>query len=99
MVYKYEFTELVIKDIDEVMYYITNVLCNENAALELLSVIETTINKVCMFPMSYPNCEYYNIKDEFIRHVIIGNYDLVFMIEKEKIIFLRFKYSKKDKIL
>lgn len=52
-----------------------------------------------MFPMAYPNCRYYYNKDESIRHAVINNYILVFKIYETKIVFIRFKYSKQNKIL
>ena len=99
MDYSYEFTELAINDINDALTYITTKLNNPKAANDLLSEIENNIGKVCLFPLSYPNCKYFFINDESIRHVIIKNYVLVFKIYKSKIIFLRFKYSKQNRIL
>ena len=99
MAYNYEFTDLAKKGIDEAIFYITTVLSNKNAASKLIVDIENTIENICLFPMSYSNCEYYYIKDESIRHAIIKNYVLIFKIEDNSIIFLSFKYSKKDKVL
>lgn len=61
--------------------------------------IEKSINNICMFPLAYPDCKYYYIKDENIRHAIINNYILLFKIYETKIVFLRFKYSKQNKVL
>ncbi len=99
MIYNYEFTELAINDIDETLNYITNNLCNKKAAVDLMKDIEKSIYNICMFPLAYPDCKYYYIKDENIRHAIINNYILVFKIFETKIVFLRFKYSKQNKIL
>jgi len=99
MIYNYEFTELAINDIDETLNYITNNLCNKKAAINLMQDIEKCIQNICMFPMAYPNCRYYYIKDESIRHAVINNYILVFKIYETKIVFIRFKYSKQNKIL
>ena len=61
--------------------------------------IEKSIYNICMFPLAYPDCKYYYIKDENIRHAIINNYILLFKIYETKIVFLRFKYSKQNKVL
>ena len=61
--------------------------------------IEACINNICTFPLSYPNCKYYLINDDSIRHAVIKNYILVFKIYDNKIIFLRFKYSKQNTLL
>ena len=93
MAYSYELTELVIKDIDDTLNYITTRLSNQKAAIDLMKEIEDVIANVCMFPYSYPDCRYYYIKDETVRHAIIKNYILFYKILDRKIIFIRFKYS------
>lgn len=99
MICNYEFTELAINDIDETLNYITNNLCNKKAAVDLMKAIEKSIYNICMFPKAYPDCKYYYINDENIRHAMINNYILVFKIYETKIVFLRFKYSKQNKVL
>ena len=99
MAYSYELTELVIKDIDETIEYITKKLCNKKAASDLMIELEKTIDNICEFPNSYPDCKYYFIKDELIRHAVINNYILVYKICDNRIIFVRFKYSKQAKLL
>ena len=61
--------------------------------------IEKTIGNICAFPSSYPDCKYFYIKDEKIRHAVINNYILVYKIEEKRIVFIRFRYSKQNKIL
>ena len=61
MIYNYEFTELAINDIDETLNYITNILCNKKAAVDLMKDIEKSIYNICMFPLAYPDCKYYYI--------------------------------------
>ena len=99
MICNYEFTELAINDIDETLNYITNNLCNKKAAVDLMKAIEKSIDNICMFPHAYPDCKYYYIKDENVRHAMINNYILLFKIYETKIVFLRFKYSKQNKVL
>lgn len=74
---------------------------NKKAAMELLSCIEKTIQNICVFPFSYPDCTYYFIMDTTIRHTTIKNYILVYRINDEtlSIEILRFKYSKQNEIL
>ena len=99
MVYNYEITEQAYEDIDHVLKYITVNLCNKKAAIDLMKNIEKSIEDVCHFPMSYPNCRYYYISDEKIRHICVDNYILFYKIKNDKIVFLRFAYSKRNKIL
>jgi hypothetical protein len=73
MIYSYELADLVIKDIDHTLNYISNKLCNKKSAIDLMNNIEACINNICAFPLSYPNCNYYLIKDDSIRHAVIKN--------------------------
>ena len=89
MVYSYEFTDLAIKDINDAINYIEEKLANKKAAKDLFSLLEKTIEDICAFPKAYPNCKYYFIKDDSIRHVLIKNYVLVFKINETKIVFFK----------
>lgn len=52
MAYNYEFTDLVISDIDEALSYIINKCYNKKAANDLIKDIENTIGNICAYPMS-----------------------------------------------
>jgi plasmid stabilization system protein ParE len=99
MTYSYEFTELVIEDIDATLSYITNILCNKGAATKLMIELQNGIESICKFPFAYPNCNCYFLEDESIRHININNYVLIYKVDKFKIIFLRLRHSKQDKLL
>ncbi|MDE6241266.1 MAG: type II toxin-antitoxin system RelE/ParE family toxin [Anaeroplasmataceae bacterium] len=99
--YSFKFTDLAINDIETALNYISVNLMNRKSASELLSYIEKTIENICIFPYSYPDCSYYFIRDNTIRHTNIKNYILVYRINEEtsSIELLRFKYSKQKEIL
>ncbi len=99
MTYSYEFTELVIEDIDATLSYITNILCNKGAATKLMIELQNSIESICKFPFAYPSCKCYFLEDESIRHININNYVLIYKVDKFKIVFLRFRHSKQDKLL
>lgn len=99
MAYDYIITKPAKKDIDETINYISEQLCNKQAAKNLLEEIYNTLGKICVFPKSYPSCTNFFIDNINIRHAIIKNYYLVFEIFDNKIIVLRFKYSKQNKLL
>lgn len=99
MAYEYQITESAQKDIDDVVNYIVNKLSNIKAATDLLNDIEKSIKNAIEFPFSYSNCSYYYIFDDNVRHIIIGNYILIYKIDKTKLYFTRFRYSKQNKIL
>ena len=94
--YEYKFTELAEEDLESVLEYISMQLCNAKAAADLFAETEKTIENICLFPYSYPDCTYYLIGDENIRHAIVDNYVLIYEVkDKEKQInILRFRYTR-----
>ena len=78
MAYKYKFSSIAKNDLNKALNYISNDLCNKNASNRLLYEIYDIIDKICLFPLSFPNCSYYYVKDETIRYAIINNYYLKF---------------------
>ena len=99
MAYDYEITEKAYHDIDEAINYIAIDLHNKKAALELLNKIYSTIEKICDYPLLYPDCTYFFIMDTNYRHAVINNYTLVYKIMNGKIIIIRFKHSKQNRVL
>lgn len=99
MAYKYEFSDAALKDIEHTLNYISNELCNRKAADDLIIEINKTIKNICLFPMSYPNCEYYYIKNEMLRHIRIKKFILTYKIIEDKILILSFRYYKQNKIM
>ena len=96
MAYEYEITDIALEEIDSAVKYILNFFSNKKAATDLLDEIEKSINNICDYPFSYPDCSYYYVKDKNIRHSIIKNYVLIYKIDDKKITFLRFKHSKQN---
>ena len=99
MAYDYEITDKAKEDIDRALEYIAVKLSNIKAASNLFIEIEETIEKICRYPLSYPDCSYFYIKDTSYRHAIINNYTLVYRISNDKIIIIRLKHSKQNKVL
>ena len=98
MAYLYKFTPLALSDIDEALDYIAVNLANPAAADNLYQKLTDEIESICDRPYSFPDCSYYLIDDENIRHTVVGAYVLVFEVSKgEKLIkFLRFLYGGRD---
>ena len=98
MAYRYKFTPLAVADIDEALSYIAGNLANPTAADHLYRSLNDEIEEICDRPYSFPDCSYYLIDDENIRHTVIGNYVLIFEVSRsEKLIkFLRFLYGGMD---
>ena len=96
--FRYFLTPLALQDIDETLAYISDELCNPQAAAALLDSLERTMKEVCAYPYAFPDCSLFFIQDAHIRHAPVGNYLVVYEIyeEKQKINVLRFRYAKTD---
>ena len=80
------------------MKYISTQLCNAKAAAELLSKMDKIIENICLFPYAYPDCTYFFIGDENIRHALVDNYVLIYevKVDEKQINILRFRYTRMD---
>ena len=98
MAYKYKITPLAVSDIDDALDYISHTLQNQSASLNLFNSIKKEISHICENPYVVPDCYNYMVNDNTIRHAIIGNYVLVFMISEEDMMvkILRFLYGSRD---
>ena len=96
--FDYFLTPLAEQDIDSALAYITDTLCNGQAAKKLFGDIESAIDRICEFPYSSDDCKLFLIQDEHIRHVIIDNYVLVYEVKEaeSKLNLLRFCYNRMD---
>ena len=96
--FRYFLTPLALQDIDETLAYISDELCNPQAAATLLDSLERTMKEVCAYPYAFPDCSLFFIQDARIRHVPVGNHLAVYEIDEERrqIDLLRFRYAKTD---
>lgn len=96
--FRYFLTPLALQDIDETLAYISDELCNPQAAEALLDSLEQTMKEVCAYPYAFPDCSLFFIQDAHIRHVPVRNYLAVYEIDEERrqIDLLRFRYAKTD---
>ena len=96
--FSYFLTPLAEQDIDSALAYITDTLCNGQAAKKLFGEIESAIERVREFPYSANDCKIFLIQDVNIRHVIIDNYVLVYEVKQAEcaINVLRFCYNRMD---
>ena len=95
---QYRFTEIAKKDLDSVLNYIFNDLCNPLAAQNFFEEVTKAIQRILVFPKSYPlvNNEFLSKKD--IRKAVIDNYILYysFDIELHLITILRIVYGSRN---
>lgn len=93
---KYIFTETAKNDLDSIMEYISNKLCNYSAAKDLFNHIFKTINNITSYPSSYPLVENEYIRNKYTRKAVINNYNLYYVVEKDIIKIVRIIYNKRD---
>ena len=93
-----QFTPLAQQDLDASLAYILHSLSNPGAAKALYQEVEKTLSGICAFPYAYPDCSRFLIEDTNIRHALVGNYLLIYEIERtgQSVRILRFLYSGRD---
>ena len=98
MGYRYKLTPLALSDIDDALGYISGKLSNPAAADKLYRSLMKEIDSILDGPFRFPDCSYYLIDDENIRHSVIGNYVLIYEIDENGCLikFLRFLYGGRD---
>ena len=84
MGYKYKFTTNAIRDIDDIVSYITFTLCNKEAADDFLKKFDAAISRACEFPYGYPSAvnTYYLRND--IRKMIVKKYIVYYKVDDDK---------------
>ena len=93
---KFKFTDKAENDLDEILNYISNKLCNFQVANDLFNEIFKTFHNIIAFPLSYPLLENEYVRNRNIRKAIINNYNLYYVIENNILVVLRIIYNKRD---
>ncbi|CDF58737.1 type II toxin-antitoxin system RelE/ParE family toxin [Thermobrachium celere] len=94
--YEIRYLPLAVKDLEEIVSYITNELKSPKAAMDLIDEMDSSISRLKKFPYS---CRVYYQEREFeneYRVLPVKNY-LIFYVVKENIVEVhRILYSKMD---
>lgn len=83
MSYKLVMTDSFLRDLDNVMGYITLSLENKMAAAALLDDIEKSYNNIECMPLMYESCYDSRLKESGYRKVTIHNYIMVYRVDEE----------------
>ena len=96
--YKLEFLPIAKKDIDDIIYYITNNLKNEPAAINLSKEFIKGANSILNFPYGLSEYKLNHKLKNVYRSLKIKSFLMFYTInEKDKIItIVRVLYQKKD---
>ena len=100
MVFRIDYSDSFIDDLNRAIDYISNELGNCNAAKELYKKIDQSLSLLENFPYSCPIVPNAFIPKKDLRRKVINNYSLFYQVdEKNKIVLvLRLILSKRNQI-
>ena len=80
-------------DLEGIFEYISNVLLNPIATINLINEFEKAFDKVCLFPNSCPfiNNEY--VKDKTLRKLMVKNYIAFYRVKENEVQIVRVLYG------
>lgn len=96
--YKIIVTEPAQKDLRDAISYISNELKNNQAAVNLIDLVEKTVNSLTDMPERYALVDDEILAREGFRFITIKNYLLFYIVRKETetVVIQRFLYAKRD---
>lgn len=96
--YKLEFLPIAKKDIDDIIYYISNTLQNTTAAINLAKYFIKSANNILSFPYSFSEYITTSNLENSYRSIKVKNFLMFYTInENDKIItIVRVLYQKMD---
>lgn len=94
----YKFTEIAKRDLDDMLFYISNVLFNPTAAKDLFDKIEEKIAEICDFPECCPMVENDFVLNASIRKALVGNFVMYYSYDADTntIWVLRFVFGRRN---
>lgn len=95
MAYKLIITEKAESDLDGIIAYIMQDLCNETAAAHLLIEVEKRYDMLETNPHIFPVCQQLLLSVRGYRKVIINNYILIIRIDEDaRIVYIERFFSR-----
>ena len=96
--YKYCFTKKAEADLDAILSYMVNDLCNAKAAKDFYNKIFGQLNNVCRFPDSGVLVDSEYLADKSIRRLLVDNYTVYYKCDDEAcvIYIVRLIYSRRN---
>ena len=73
--YSYEFSPLAEQDLNDIFDYISLELFSQQAAEQLIDVIQTAVEKVCDFPFSRPLLRNKVLREKGYRLLVVRNFN------------------------
>lgn len=96
--YKIIVTEPAQKDLRDAVLYISNELRNNQAAFNLIDLVEKSVNSLTDMPERYAVVDDEILAREGFRFITIKNYLLFYIFRKETktVVIQRFLYARRD---
>lgn len=98
MSYKIYATSLAMQDLDSIINYISEELCNPTAASSFLDVVDKCYDNLERMPLMFEQCNNPRLRDMGYRRAVIKNYIMVYRIEETErtVYILRFFYGAQE---
>lgn len=84
MAYKIQITPRAEQQLDNIMYYIMNVLCNPDAAIHLFDELEGIYRKLVHNPKMYSQSEDWLLQARGYRKIPVDNYLILYLVDDER---------------
>lgn len=91
-----KFSLEAINDLQQIKAYITDELCNEQAAISTISKILKNIRMLESFPKSGASLETIVNFSTNYRYVICGNYTAFYRVENDIVFIVRVLFGRRD---
>ena len=98
MSYGIEITEAAQRDFENIYMYISDNLCNKQAATRLIKQIDESIRVLADMPEGYPLVRDEYLRNIGIRFISVKNYIVFYTVSsvKQKVYIVRILYGKRN---
>ena len=94
--YRYEFSPLAERDLNDIFDYISLELSSLQAAERLIDDIQAAVEQVCDFPFSRPLLSNKILRKKGYRLLVVRNFNLFYIVEGQMVIIRRVLYSRRN---
>jgi len=90
MDFRVEFSETAIRELEETVEYIADVLDNPQSAERFYNKIQEKALALGYNPFIFPQCLDERLFEKGYRYVIVGNYMIIYSVDEEKsLVYIR----------
>ena len=94
--YKIKYLPKALKDLTEIVDYITIILCNKKAALDFIDTLDHSVSRLHSFPYSYRLYQSQSLLDTEYRVLPVKNYLVFYVILDIVVEISRIVYARID---